>query len=75
MAYNDLALRRAERIGVIEYAVKGNKMVYYSYYGGEGFYKVEHNLDTNAESRKPLSDSYCRSAKWRKLNRYNYFCG
>lgn len=65
-AYEDKALSRAEHIGVYEYKVKGNKMVYISYFGSEGFYKVVHNLDTGEETRTHQNTT--------KLP-YNYFCG
>lgn len=64
--YDFLALIRACKIGVYEYKVKGNKMIYISYFGSEGFYKVTHNLDTGEELRK-----YQRTTKLP----YNYFCG
>lgn len=64
--YNNLALLRAEHIGVCEYKVKGNKMVYISYFGSEGFVKVVHNLDTGEEKRTSQNTT--------KLP-YNYFCG
>lgn len=64
--YENLALLRAEYIGVCNYKVKGNKMIYLSYFGSEGFVKVTHNLDTGKETRKHQNTT--------KLE-YNYFCG
>ena len=64
--YEHEALIRAEKIGVYEYEVKGNKMIYISYFGSEGFYKVTHNLDTHEETRKHQDTT---------KKAYNYFCG
>lgn len=64
--YEQLALLWAEKIGIYHYKVVGNCMRYVSYFGGEGFYRVCHNLDTGAETRK--------HQKTTKLE-YNYFCG
>lgn len=64
--YRHMALRHAENIGVYAYEVRGHKMIYISYFGREGFYKVERNLDTNAEKR-----THQASTK----KEYNYFCG
>lgn len=64
--YDTLGLLRAELTGVYEYKVKGNKMIYISYFGSEGFYKVTHNLDTGEETRKHQATT---------KQAYNYFCG
>lgn len=64
--YEHLATCRAEKIGVYDYEVKGNKMIYLSYFGYEGFYKVTHNLDTDTETRR-------HQASTKKS--YNYYCG
>jgi len=70
--YEELALLRAERIGVYEYKVKKNIMSYYSFFGGEGFYKVEHNLDTHMEIRTHLK--YKKTPK-HLIGKYNYYTG
>jgi len=51
-----------------------NSLIYYSFYGGEGFYKIEHNFATNEEKRTPLRYSV---QDFRKAhgNNYNYFTG
>lgn len=64
--YEHLALLRAEDIGVYSYKVKGNKMIYISYFGREGFYRVTHNLDTHEETRRHQQTT---------KEEYNYFCG
>ena len=43
--YKELALKRAEEIGVYEYRVNGKYMEYWSFYGNEGWYFVRHDLD------------------------------
>lgn len=60
------ALCRAEKIGVTHYEVRGSKMIYISYFGSEGFYKVTHDLLSGAETRR-------HQASTKKS--YNYFCG
>lgn len=65
--YEEIALRHAEEYGIYSYKVKGNMMVWYSYFGEtERFYKVMLNLDTFEEVRKPQNT--CK-------HEYNYFCG
>ena len=64
--YEHLAVLRAEKIGVYAYQVNGNLMVYESYFGSEGFYHVEYNLDTGEETREHI-----KAPK----GEYNYFTG
>lgn len=47
--YDELALKRAEEIGVIEYAVNGNLMEYWSFFEGEGWYFIRYDLDAKME--------------------------
>jgi hypothetical protein len=58
--YKNIALRYAEKHGIIEYYIKNNTMIYYS------SFPIEHktikavvNLDTLKEDRKYLSRYYC----------------
>lgn len=68
---SDKALEYCERVGVYEvWREKGDILTYYSYFGSEGFYKVEKNLMSGEEKRthlksKPKAIGY----------RYNYFVG
>lgn len=49
---NDLkALQYAEKYGVIDYEVSGDKMIYFESYPNEGTFKAEVNLDTMKEIR------------------------
>lgn len=66
LSYDERALLRAEKIGVCEYEVKNNLMIYLSYYGREGFYKVVHNLDNGKETRTHQKTT---------SKKYNYFVG
>lgn len=51
--YEDKALRYAERYGVIEYHVKGNKMIYYMSYPLErATMKVVVDLDAMKEDER-----------------------
>ena len=73
----DNILCYCEKYGITEvYKVRGNTITYYSYFGGEGFYRVTKNVATGYERRKNLR--YAKPPKF--LNgqygvRYNYFCG
>lgn len=50
MDYEQKALRRAEQIGVYEYAVHGNRMEYLSFFGQEeGWYYIVFDLETDTE--------------------------
>lgn len=72
--YEEMALIRAEKIGVYEYKVTDNLMIYYSFFGSEGFYKVTHNLDNGKETRKHIKAKKPK-AEWYEKGHYNYFCG
>lgn len=53
------ALIYAEQYGIIEYHVKGNRMIYYPTYPEEHMtYKAVVNLDTFKETREPLKKYY-----------------
>ena len=57
--YKQLALLLAEKWGVIEYAVIGNIMTFYSSWPGEhSTVKCEVNLDTMRETRRCLKRYY-----------------
>ena len=64
--YEAIALAHAEEYGIYSYKVKGNIMKWYSFFRGEGFYKVTLNLDTGEEIRK--HQNTCK-------HEYNYLCG
>lgn len=50
MDYVQKAMRRAEQIGVYEYAVNGRLMEYLSFFGQEeGWYYIAYDLETNTE--------------------------
>lgn len=65
---NENVLKYCEKVGIISvYSRKNDEIVYYSYFGNEGYYKVTKNVVTGAETRKHLN---------KKPNaEYNYFCG
>lgn len=81
--FKDLALRYAEKHGIIEYKVNSNYMEYWSLYE-EGFYFYRVNLNTDGKCQ------VCH-LEWRKedgypipaflltdingYTKYNYFCG
>lgn len=73
----DKAIQYCEEHGIYEvFKQIGNVITYYSYFGREGFYRVEHNLKTGKETRTNLR--YKKTPKFLigKLGtRYNYFCG
>jgi len=53
--YSEMALRYAEKYGIIEYKVKGNEMIYYSSFPIEhSTIRANVNLDTNKEIRTRL---------------------
>ena len=57
--YGQLALMLAEKWGVIEYRVKGNKMVFYSSWPGEhSTVKCVVDLDTMKETRHTIKRYY-----------------
>ena len=66
-----------ENHGIYEvYSRNGNTIVYYSFFGNEGFYKVTKNVVTGHETRKHL--------RYKKIpaflqgeygTRYNYYTG
>jgi len=53
MNYEQIALKFAEKYGIINYTVKGNTMTYYEQFT-EGSYKANVNLDTLQETRTQL---------------------
>ena len=58
-SYEDKALRYAERHGVIEYHVKGNKMIYYMSYPLErATMKVVVDLDALKEEKRTQLKGY-----------------
>lgn len=67
--------------GIYEvYSRRGNSIVYYSYFGKEGFYKVTKNVVTGFEKRKSLRYAWNKPPKFliSKENggtKYNYFEG
>lgn len=57
--YENKALLYAEEYGIIEYYVRGNKMIYYSSFPLEhSTIKAVVNLDTMTETRKYLNRYY-----------------
>lgn len=48
-SYNDIALRYAEKYGITDYVVKGNKMFYQENFSVWEVYDVVVNLDMNVE--------------------------
>lgn len=78
MFENENVLRYCEKYGIYEvYSVKGNVMTYYSYFGGEGFYRITKNVVTGREVRKHLR--YTKPPKFlltpEGYTKYNYFTG
>lgn len=74
----DAVSRYCEKYGIYElYKEKENVITYYSYFGGEGFYKVTKNVVTGREVRKHLR--YKKVPKFlltkEGWTRYNYFTG
>lgn len=55
MNYDQLALKYAEKYGIIDYKVINNEMVYYEYLPNET-YKAIVNLDTMKESRSSVKE-------------------
>lgn len=75
---NPIILEYCEKVGIYEiYSHKGNVITYYSYFGGEGFYRITRNCKTGFEARKHLR--YKKVPKFLKTkegwNLYNYFVG
>lgn len=75
---SDAIICYCEKYGIYEiYKVIGkNTIVYYSYFGSEGFYKITKNIATGKEIRKHLR--YTKPPKFlvtENGTRYNYFCG
>ena len=71
-------LRYCEDNGIYEvYAIQGNTITYYSYYGADGFYKITKNIKTGKETRQKLR--FKKAPKYLKTKdgytRYNYFTG
>lgn len=64
--YVQTALCYAEKIGIYHFEVRGSKIIYISYYGSEGFYKVTRDLLSGKETRKHQAST---------KKKYNYFCG
>lgn len=54
-AYDEIAVGYAERYGVIEYEVEGNKMIYHEKHGGS-VYCCEVNLDRLTEKRVLINE-------------------
>lgn len=52
MDYTKKADLYAEKYGIVDYKVEGNKMIYYEKFSKEETYKAEVNLDTMKETRK-----------------------
>jgi len=57
--YEDSALRYAEKNGIVEYEVEGNKMIHVERYPNEGDFRVVVDLDTwkelsREQTRKPF---------------------
>lgn len=53
MTYEDKACRYAERYGIVDYTVTGNRMLYTETFPMEGsVYDVTVNLDTETEARR-----------------------
>jgi hypothetical protein len=50
--YEQKALIYAEKYGIIEYRVKGSKMMYKEVFPTEGTYQVVVNLDTMKEEKR-----------------------
>lgn len=72
--------RYCEEHGIYEvYKIKGNTIVYYSWYGDDPYHpfiKVTHNLNTGKETRERLR--YRNVPKFligERGVRYNYYCG
>ena len=64
--------------GIYEiYKTKGNVIMYYSFFSGEGFYKIVKNIKTGKETRTLLRykriPSFLRGANG--STKYNYCCG
>lgn len=75
---SDAIICYCEKYGIYEiYKVIGkNTIVYYSYFGSEGIYKITKNIATGKETRKRLR--YTKIPKFlvtENGTRYNYFCG
>lgn len=71
-------LAYCEKYGIYElYSEKGNVIIYYSYYGKEGFVRVYKNVKTGREVRRVLR--YRKTPKFLKTEdgciKYNYFIG
>ncbi|HLO11544.1 MAG TPA: hypothetical protein VK190_04745 [Pseudoneobacillus sp.] len=52
--YERQALMYAERYGIVEYEVKGAKMIYNEIFRNEPSYEVTINLDTFQELRRKM---------------------
>lgn len=65
MSYEEKAIHYAEKYGIIDFKVKGNKMIYYESFH-DGTYKSEVNLDTLVEGRKLLN---IRKSKIKSLDK------
>lgn len=67
MTNEELAIKYAERFGIVEYEVKGTTMVYYTNYSDKVTYKVTVDLNKQDEiERKHLK-------KFNKKGNRNYF--
>ena len=74
---NNAIICYCEQHGIYEiYKTVGNTIIYYSYFGREGFYKITKNIVTGREVRKHLR--YTKPPKFLVSSngtRYNYFTG
>lgn len=57
--YTQVAIAYAEKYGILEWTIKGNKMVYYrNYHYERNTYKIVVNLDTQKEESRTRLQRY-----------------
>ena len=76
--WEQVAIRHCEKYGIYEiYKQHHNRLIYYSFFGSEGFYRIEKDLMSGEEKRTHLRYKKTPAFLLTKegYTRYNYFTG